>query len=379
MVGNRFPSFVLVAVATLLVVAGCVTTVNGSDSGTELAGEQANEPSADELDEMLGRVTESLELGNHAEALHDFVALTLLSPDSDQGRRAASELERLSNGLRLEPGIEWLAPDGSQVSGSTRELKSTGAPLPSVIATMSEGPARVAVHALSIQFSVTEGGVPGPVILVPTSEFGTATAPIHFHVVGIGEVSVTATAVVVTNRGEVVLSSEPLVFMYEPPASMFVALTATMVEDRMEPAPELAAAVASRLRPIGSVAVLDGAGVTGFLEACSGDPEAIRVILEANDAALLGIAVLDVREISQIVYQDKVYDIWKADAVMRFSLFDPVGGRSLITLSSESLVGQGGSEGDALADVARIGAEALDFLIDSKVDELRTLVNGSRE
>ncbi|MCK4516670.1 MAG: hypothetical protein KAU31_15525, partial [Spirochaetaceae bacterium] len=157
------------------------------------------------------------------------------------------------------------------------------------------------------------------------------------------------------------------------------ALTATMVEDRLEPAPELAGAVASRLRPIGSVAVLDGPGVAGFLSACSGEPEAIRVILEANDAALLGIAVLDVREISQIVYQDKVYDIWKADAVVRFSLFDPVGGRSLITLSSKPLVGQGGSERDALADIARVGAEALDLLIGSKVDELRMLVNGSRE
>ncbi len=379
MVGNRFPSFVIAAVATLLVLAGCVTAADDSDSGTPVAVEQVAEPSAEELEELLGRAAESLELGNHAEALYDLASLTLLSPDSDQGRRAASELERLSSGLRLEPGMEWLAPDGSQVPGSTRELKSTGAPLPSVIATISEGPARVAVHALMIQFIVSEGGVPGPMILVPTSEFGTATAPIRFDVIGAGKVSVSAAAVVVGNRAEIVLSSEPLVFMYEPAASVFVALTATLVEDRMEPAPELAGVVATRLRPIGSVAVLDGPDVAGFASARSGDPEAIRLILEANDAALLGIAVLDVREISQIVYQDKVYDIWRADAVVRFSLFDPVGGRSLITLSSEALLGQGGSEEDALADVARIGADALDFLIDSRVDELRTLVNGSRE
>ncbi|MEE8440416.1 MAG: hypothetical protein V3S41_01750 [Spirochaetia bacterium] len=377
MVGGRSPGIVLVAVAALLAVTACATT--GDVSGGGAPPDPASEPTTDELNRLLERAAQSLGLGNHAEALHDFVVLTLIAQHSDQGRRAASELERLSSGLLLEPSSPWLAPDGSQASASTRQLKSSGTPLPSVIVTISEGPARVAVHALMIQFTVTEGGVRKPSMLVPTSEFGTATAPIHSEVDGTGAISVSATPVVVTDYGQVALSGEPLVFIYDPPASVFVALTATLVQNEFEAAPELADVVAARLRPIGSVSVLDGSAVDGFVRAYSGDPDAIRRILNASDAALLGVAVLEVLGISQVKYGGRVYDIWKADAVVRFLLFDSVGGRSLITLSSEPIAGQGGNRTDALVDIARVGAQALESLIGSAGDELQTVVTGSRE
>jgi len=378
----RFSSLAIIAVAALLAMTGCATTTDVADSGTEPAAVttgKADDPTVAELDRLLVTGAESLELGNHAEALHDYALLTLLSPDSEQGRRAASELGRLSNGIRLEPSSEWLAPDGSQVSASTRELRSAGAPLPSVIATIGEGPARVAVHALTIQFVVTEGDTPGASMLLPTSEFGTATAPIQGEVSGTAPISVAAVPVVRTVRGQVALSSDPLVFVYDPPAAVFVAVTATLVGDRVLPAPELAAVVASGLRQIGSVAVIAASAVDGFLGANAGDPDAIRVILDANDAAILGVAVIDVQDVSQVEYDGKVYNIWKVDAVVRFSLFDPAGGRSLITLTSEPLGGQGGSEADALSDIARVGAQALDSLIGPRVEELRSLVAGSGE
>ncbi len=382
MVGDRLPGNVIVsvvAVVALLVVSGCVTTEDVSAGDTQPAIEPVSGPTTDELGQLFARAVESLKLGNHAEALHDFALLTLLAPDSDHGHRAASELDRLSSALRLEPAAPWLAPDGSQISASTRELKSTGAPLPSVIATISEGPARVAVHGLTIQFAVSESGVQGPSIVVPTSEFGTATAPIHSDVAGIGLVSVFATPVVVTDRGQVALAAEPLVFTYDPPASIFVALTAMLVEDRIEPAPGLAGSAAVGLRGIGPVAVQDGSTMDGFWGAYSGDPEAIRSILNANDATFLGVAVLDVQAISQVEYQGRLYDIWKANAVVRFLLFDAIGGRSLVTLSSEPLAGQGGNQRDALVDIARVGAEALDSLIGANAEQFRSLVSGSRE
>ncbi|MBU8912506.1 MAG: hypothetical protein KOO61_00665 [Spirochaetales bacterium] len=379
MVGPRLPSIVIVVVTALLGLSGCATTADVSASGTQPAVEPITGPTADELNQLLARAAESLEFGNHAEALHDFVLLTLVAPDSDHGRRAASELDRLSSALRLEPAAQWLAPDGSQESASTRELKSTGAPLPSVIATIGEGPARVAVHGLTIQFTVTEGGAQGPSVLVPTSEFGTATAPIHSNIAGSRPISVFATPVVLTDRGQIALASRPLVFTYVPPASVFIVLTATLVEDEVAPAPELGGAVAVPLRAIGSVAVQDGSSVNGFLGAYSGDPEAIRAILDANDASLLGVAVLDVQAISQVEYQGQLYNIWKADAVVRLLFFDAVGGRSLVTLTSKPLAGQGGSRLDALVDIARVGAEALDVLMGANGDEFRTLVTGSRE
>lgn len=388
MVGSRLPGSVVVAVAAVLTATGCATTTVSdpgvqvaAESATEAAHEDASEPAPepDELNRLLARATESLELGNHAEALHDFVELTLLAPDSEQGVNAAAVLDELSSGLRLEPSAQWLAPDGSQISASTRTLKSTGSPLPSVIATLAEGPARVAVHGLMIEFTVSEGGSQGRSILVPTSELGTATAPILSDVAGTGGIEVSAVPVVTTDRGLVALSAEPLVFVYDPPASVFVVLTALTFGDRIEPAPGLADTVARRLRPIGSVAVQDGSTVDSFLRAYSGDPGAVRGILDANDAALLGVAVLEVLEISQVVFQGKVYDIWKADAVIRFALIDPLGGRSLVKLSSEPLAGQGGSERDALVDIGRVGADALDSLIGSNVDEIRTLVTGPGE
>ena len=89
--------------------------------------------------------------------------------------------------------------------------------------------------------------------------------------------------------------------------------------------------------------------------------------------------MLDVQAISQVEYQGRLYDIWKANAVVRFLLFDAIGGRSLVTLSSEPLAGQGGNQRDALVDIARVGAEALDSLIGANAEQFRSLVSGSRE
>ena len=393
MVGGRLPHILIAVMALLVALTGCATPGGADrtagpgheappDSGTmvkpEITTRAASPSLPQELNRLLTRAEGSLGLGNHAEALHDFALLTQLAPDSEQGREAAAEMARLSAGLRLEPAGQWRAADGSQLASSTRQLKSTGTPPPSVIATLSEGPARVAVHGLTIRFTVTEDGTSVQLLQIPTSELGTATASIQTDLLGIGAVMVSASPIVATERGEVELGTGPLVFVYDPSASVFAALTSTLVADRVEPAPELAKVMATRLRPIGSVAAQDGSVVIGFLEAYFGDPRAIAEILSANDAGYLCIAVLEIPTITRVEYQGRVYDIWKADGVVRFSLFDAVGGQSLISLSSEPIAGQGGSEIDALQDISRVGGEALESLLAGSVNEIRLLIDGSR-
>jgi hypothetical protein len=330
-------------------------------------------------DAVLRRASEALELGRHAEAIELLADLVVTAPETDQGMAASRQLDTLVSGLSIEPASEWLADDATQRVGSTRSLLASGEPLPSVLVTLREGPARVAVHGLTMEFTFSSGDSSWDPVLVRTSEFGTASAPAPTGLEIATDVEVAVRPVARTTRAVLALREDPLVFTYDGPSAMFGAVAIGWVDGGQRAAPDVAEVLVSRLQPFGEVVIADLAAVGETMGLGAGGPEAVRAVAAHLDSAVLAVAHVEIQDVVQVEYGGRLYDIWKAEAVVRLTIYDPADSRAILAASSSPFSGQGGSEADAVADAMRVAAEELDSLLTQHERQLQSLPFGSLE
>lgn len=336
------------------------------------AGPQAGPP-AEKLDAALNRAEASLDLGNYADAMREYARLVITASRTPQADFAESELERFGDALLIEPSSEWMGADGAQRALPVRQLASGEEALPAVIVTVSEGPARVAVHALTVRFSWFAGERRLGDFSVPTSEFGTARSPVPADTPSTANLRVTARPVVDIDGHVVPIGVASVEFRYRAPETLVLALTGAVLDNEVQAVPGFSDALTAGLNPMGGLVVADASNRAEYIGALSLQADSVEQVLDESGTALLALAALDVQNVNQMEYQGKLYDIWRADGIVRFSVLDGIDGSTLMSIAGEPVSGQGGNASAALSDLSAIASQSLEALLIAHTDELAKL------
>ena len=379
----------LVVLCVVAVATGCATTNDGpepaareSTGGASRSHASADQPSTQaqssaetDANRLFRESQEARSRGLYSQSMALAFRALLADPDSEAGRNAKNELEGFASGLRMEAGDQWLDGGGRQGPQYAMDLVTTGGPLPTVQLTYNEGPARFTVAAMPVEFSVVEGEARFSDV-VPTSDFGTATAPVLALTLDESPIIVEAMPVLSADGSRYEFTGAAVRFVYNPPSTPAVLLTSLLDAEGVSPAPILADALLPAIEAsIGSATVLSanmlGADAAPLIR---GVARKVQELAREMDTPAVIVATVELERVSQVQFQGRDYNIHQAMGRVRVEVRGITGGQVLYSLASDELRGQGGNEEAARLDLLELAADEIRAATSQIIEGLRAAV-----
>ncbi len=277
-------------------------------------------------------------------------------------RWAETELTAIGARLTMETSDDWVV-DGQQITGSTRDLAKGVGLRASVRLVVNYDFGKAVVADAPLRFGFIEGL--GDIDAGATTDsYGAASATVR-SVARTDKPVVIRAMLVISNKGKTKAFTEVYRdFTFLPPSRTARVFALERAASLAEPPRGLSPLVDAVSRGLGTTGLelLPTEGSVDpvvFMAALGGEPEAVKAALNlgGRPAAYLVAALAEYDDARQMVYQDKVYDIFTVDARVSVRLLRS-DGSSVISRPQLSVRGQGGTASAAIQAALKLARDA---------------------
>ncbi len=310
----------------------------------------AEAPELAEMRTLMKKAADAFDTNHPAEAVSSYVAVLSLAarantPESNVfADQARAELTKIGTMLSIEPGQDWVGPDGKQIAGSTRSVGKEGALNPSVYLYLNYGSGKMTLADFPIRFEFTRNA--GTLNQdVTTNAYGFANTTIT-KLDAAGVETVVRAYPSFTVRGfTFAFKSVSREFSYLPPVNVARVVLFERSEFGTSENPQLLDQAVAELKPIGFEltpwnGALDSATA---LAAYQGQADALRKLFSgAGNASFVVFLVVDAAPAQQLTVGGVKRAIYtnSGTASIRIVRDD---GTVVIALTPPAVKGQGGT------------------------------------
>jgi hypothetical protein len=317
------------------------------------------------MDSYLSKAGDAEDSNQLSEAIRSYVTVLALaeeSPSSDAKSRtdaAQAALSRIGTSLSLEPGSEWVAPNGSQIAGGARNLGKDGGLSPSVYLYQSFGSGKspVADAPIFFQFVKNAGSL---VSFVTTDTYGKANTTVASVDQAGSEALIRACPVFKARGKSYMFQSVYRDFAYLPPANIIKVMALESSELGPGGKASTVDPVASALKEAGFEVQIEEARPddANFRKAYAGDVKALAALGIDASAPYAAFVLVDVAGAKQMELNGKKYNIFTAAATVNIRLLRSDGSVAF-SLPVDGVKGQGASSEAAVQDAFKRAGDSV--------------------
>ncbi len=375
----------VVLLIAAMTVFSCVST-NGSGSASQTAGQTASsggnaasqqstavKPSGSKNDPEIAALQDkakiALELNHLTEAIKLYISAYLRASKAENTVKV-DEISRAMNDigsrLTLEPLESWIAPNGEQIVGDTRQVSKSGGLMPAVYLFENFQNAKTPVQdaVIKFEFIENEGSLTAS---VTTDKYGLANTNIASLGYS-GKSAIIRAYPVFSNEGfSYAFKNVHRDFVYMPPKSIALVAGIEKTSFGNSANPSSIDTIAQTVKSFG-IDVIPFNGTVQpdkFLAAFNGDTKALALMNPDAKSGYYALFFIEVNLPVQLQLQGKTYNIYNTSgkATLRIVRND---GTIVYTFVKDSVKGQGGSDKNAVDDcLIKLRDELVKFVNDN--------------